>query len=220
MPLLNKKPTIVVVLSKGILLFYRELLQYFEDFKNITNVFPNGEFILWNNKSITIADETLFWKTWFERGVVFVQDVLHDYGNFLSLEEFKNKFNININYLHYFQLIAAIPSYLKKRAAQTAVPQYVFSSTLASLPDGNSIDLAEMRCKKYCQLLNECGSIVPSGAGKWEERYPEYFTDWREIFRAIYKLTRDNELRQFCFRLLHRITVTKRELKSSGLVIW
>ena len=167
--------------------------------------------------SITIADETLFWKTWFERGVVFVQDILDDYGNFLSLEEFKSKFNININYLHYFQLIAAIPSYLKKRAAQTAVPQYVFSSTLASLPDGNSIDLAEMRCKKYYQLLNECGSIVPSGVRKWEERYPEYFTDWREKFRAIYKLTRDNKLRQFCFRLLQRITVTKRELKRFNL---
>ena len=141
-----------------------------------------------------------------------MQDVLDDYGNFLSLEEFKSKINININYKHYFQrplgpalLIAAIPSNLKKRAAQTAVPQYVFSSTLASLPDGNSIDLAEMRCKKYYQLLNECGSIVPSSARKWEERYPEYFTDWREKFRAIYKLTRDNKLPQFCFRLLHRI---------------
>ena len=131
-----------------------------------------------------------------------MQHVLADYGNFLSLEEFKSKFNININYLRYLQLIATIPSYLKKRAAQTAVPQYVFSSTLASLPDGNSIDLSEIRCKKYYQLLNECGSIVPSGARKWEERYPEYFADWREKFRAIDKLTRDNKLRQFCFRLM------------------
>ena len=101
LPFLLKCNYNVADLNKGLPLFYRELLQCFEDFKNITNVFPNGEFILWNNMSITIADETLFWKTWFERGVVFVQDILDGYGNFLSLEEFKSKFNININYLHW-----------------------------------------------------------------------------------------------------------------------
>ena len=68
LPFLLKCNYNVAVLNKGLPLCYRELLQYFEDFKNITNVFPDGEFILWNNKSITIADETLFWKTWFERG--------------------------------------------------------------------------------------------------------------------------------------------------------
>ena len=84
--------------------------------------------------SITIADGTLFWKTWFERGVVFVQDILDYYGNFLSLEEFKSKFNININYLHYFQLIAAIPSYLKKRAAQSELQYLSMSFRLLSHP--------------------------------------------------------------------------------------
>ena len=28
--------------------FYRELLQYFQEFKNKTNIFPYGEFLLWN----------------------------------------------------------------------------------------------------------------------------------------------------------------------------
>ena len=33
--------------------FYRELLQYFQEFKNKTNIFPYSEFLLWNNKAIT-----------------------------------------------------------------------------------------------------------------------------------------------------------------------
>ena len=37
-------------------------------------------------------------------------------GNFLTFEEFQNKFRIKTNYLHYFQLMAAIPSDLKKKA--------------------------------------------------------------------------------------------------------
>ena len=44
----------IKLLKTGLALFYRELLQYFQDLKNATNIFPNGEFILWNNKLITI----------------------------------------------------------------------------------------------------------------------------------------------------------------------
>jgi len=83
---------------------------------------------------ITIDDATLFWKSWFERGVVTVKDVLNSEGNFLLYEEFSNKFNITTNYLHYFQLISAIPSDLKRRAAQTFIPVADLSLTSASIP--------------------------------------------------------------------------------------
>lgn len=36
--------------------------------------------------------------------------------NFLTFEEFQNRFEIKANYLHYFQLIAAIPPDLKRKA--------------------------------------------------------------------------------------------------------
>ena len=42
LPFLLKCNYNVADLNKGLPLFYRELLQYFEDFKNITNVFPNS----------------------------------------------------------------------------------------------------------------------------------------------------------------------------------
>ena len=34
--------------------FYRELLQHLQEFKSKTNIFPYGEFLLWNNKAIAI----------------------------------------------------------------------------------------------------------------------------------------------------------------------
>ena len=140
----------VKLLKTGLPLFKRELLQYFQDLKNTTNILPNGEFILWNNKSITIDNATLFWKSWFDSGVVSVKDVLNTNGNFLSYEEFSNNFNINTNYLHYFQLISAIPSELKRRAAQTFIPAADLSSTSASVPLNKTFfNLAEARCKNY-----------------------------------------------------------------------
>ena len=40
--------------------FYRELLQYFQEFKDRTNTFSYGEFLLWNNEAITIDKENAF----------------------------------------------------------------------------------------------------------------------------------------------------------------
>ena len=57
-----------------------------------------------------------------ERGIYFIQDILNSSGNFLTLDEFQTKFQIKTNVLQYFQMIAAIPSDLKKKAKTRAAP--------------------------------------------------------------------------------------------------
>ena len=61
----------VNLINKNIPIFYRELLHYFCEIKNISNIFPHGEFLLWNNEAITIENNMLFWKSWFNQKVLF-----------------------------------------------------------------------------------------------------------------------------------------------------
>ena len=105
-------------INNGLPTFYRELLQYFQEFKDKTKIFSYGKFLLWNNEEITIDKNTLFWKSWFKKNILSIQDILNADGNFLTFQQFQNKFNIKTNYLHYFQLIAAIPTDLKKKARE------------------------------------------------------------------------------------------------------
>ena len=82
----------------------------------------------------------------------------------------------------YFQLISAIPSELKRRAAQTFIPAVDLS--LISKPvslNKTSFDLTEARCKHYYQLFNNY-CTVPSGIKKWQEKFPEIFVDWFNKF--------------------------------------
>ena len=88
-------------INNGLPTFYRELLQYFQEFKDKTNIFSYGKFLLW--------------KYWFKKNILSVQDILNADGNFPTFQEFQDKFDIKTNYLHYFQLIAAIPTDLKKK---------------------------------------------------------------------------------------------------------
>ena len=105
--------------------FYRELLEYFQEFK--------GKFLLWDNEAITIDKNTLFWKSWFKKNILSVQDILNADGNFLTFQELQDKFNIKTNYLHYFQLIATIPTDLKKKARECEAPSHELLNTIRYL---------------------------------------------------------------------------------------
>ena len=135
--------------------FYRELLEYFQEFKEKTNIFSYGNFLLWNNEAITIDKNTLFWKSWFKKNILSVQDILNADGNFLTFQEFQDKFNIKTNYFHYFQLIAAIPTDLKKKARKCEAPfhELLNTTTVSLFPGGSPIDLVDMRCKHYIKYL-------------------------------------------------------------------
>ena len=51
---------------------------------------------------------TFFGNVCLRKGIFFVQDLLNRDGKFLSLENIKGKYNVQLNYLKYFQLIDAI----------------------------------------------------------------------------------------------------------------
>ena len=50
--------------------FYKELLDYFSAIKYAYN----GECIIWNNRHVLIEGKSIFWKDWFENGVIYIQD--------------------------------------------------------------------------------------------------------------------------------------------------
>ena len=56
------------------------------------------------------------------RVLLSLADLTKSNDKFLTFEEFQNKFEIKANYLHYFQLIAAIPPDLKRKAFGSTVP--------------------------------------------------------------------------------------------------
>ena len=100
--------------------FYLELLDYFSELRDkYRDDCFKGDLIIWNNKDITIEGKSLYWKTWSKRGVYFVQDLLKNTGKYLSFEEFKTKYNIEVNFIYYCQILSAIPKTLKLKAMKS-----------------------------------------------------------------------------------------------------
>ena len=112
----------------------------------------------------------LFWKSWFNKKIFFIQDILNADVNFLTFREFQNKFSIKTN-LHYFQLMVAISSDLKKKARSAEVPsreQLLYSTTVSLFPESTPVDLANMRFKHYYKTLNKNSTVEPTGIKTWK----------------------------------------------------
>ena len=90
----------------------------------------------------------LFWKSWFNNRIDFIQDIL------------RSDWDV-------FQLIAAILSDLKKKAISAEVPSHeqLLNSTTVSChwKVHPYIDLANMRCKHYYKMLNKNSTLEPTG---------------------------------------------------------
>ena len=58
---------------------------------------------------------------------------------------------------------------------------------------------------------------VPTAVRSWGRNHPNIANRWESSIRNIYQITCDNKLRQFSFKLLHRILVTNKELNRFGI---
>lgn len=91
--------------------FYHVVLKYWQEFKLLTacdEKTPENE-IIWNNFNILVDRESIFYKTWFKKGIVQVKDLVDENRDFLSLADFKRKFNVDTPFTLYYGLIRAIP---------------------------------------------------------------------------------------------------------------
>ena len=147
-------------------LFYCELLGYFQELSSAYGGDPRRKFILWNNKDISIDQKTLFWKTWFERGIYCVQDLLKEDLKFLCLTNSME----NLGWKLITCSTSKLPLPYQVRWSKLLTP--VCSESLFSTPElfflseETTLSLSKMPCKHYYKLCNECSVSKPTGIKK------------------------------------------------------
>jgi len=51
-----------------------------------------------------------------------------------------------------------------------------------------------------------------TGPKRWNQSVPMEKTKWKNIFKSVQKTCRENKVREFHFKFIHRIVLTKKEL--------
>ena len=141
-------------------------------------------------------------------------------GRFLTFKEFLSKYHLRTNFLQFYQILSAIPRHLKEKAQTTnqdQIPNQRVSGPF-SLNSNTQIDLEKCKTRDYYRLLLAQKHQLPhTGPERWSKDLSMNKESWNEIFKANTLVCKDTKLREFQYKLIHRIVVTKRELFRYGI---
>ena len=116
-----------------------------------------------------MGNRPFFLKVWFDSGIVSIQDILSDYGKFLSFQEFQQIYKIKCNFSNYYQVVSAIPKHLLERAKQTQLNKArFFDSENCQLSPSLSINLTKMKHKDYYWLFVKKSIPLVTALSKWD----------------------------------------------------
>ena len=157
--------------------FCKDILSFFSELKSQYNYEHGQEIILFNNKAILIGGKPFFFREWFSKGIICINDLLNENGKFLSFQEFQSKYDFRTNFLNFYQVINAIPKALviKARSQDKPKENYLGShNTKFKLAENIETDLQKIKAKDFYWLLNEkTNNSFPIGRKKMEQ-YHEF----------------------------------------------
>ena len=190
--------------------FYKQILLNFLEIRTLHQCNNGHDLILFSNKDILIDGKSFFLHRSKEKGAVFIQDILDNNGKPLSFKESQDKFAIKSNFLSNRQVVSAIPKHLlqKARSISTRDSFIAGTSTFLLTPSLN-VDLSKMKCKDYYWLYINGSTVEATGPKKWERELKLENIDWNSKFTLIGKISHENKLREFNFKLIHRLNVNK-----------
>jgi exonuclease III len=153
--------------------------------------------MLWYNSNIKINNGPVYYKAWYDKNIVFINDLLQDSGRVHSCEYFRDTLHIKTHFLEYGGLIAAV--------------HWRFDSAITDTM--HFPDIVEARFEQmtlsgsrffYWKILEKTEFKC-----KWLDDFEIDDSFCHDIFRTIYTCTVDTKLQNFQYKLLHRILPTK-----------
>ena len=96
-------------------------------------------------------------------------------GKYLSYGEFKSKYNNEVNFIYYSQILSAIPKSLKSKAVTIKKPLETITEEADEykLAEGKTICLSKMRCKDHIySLFQGKWETEPTSVQSWSKHYP------------------------------------------------
>ena len=196
-------------ISKTCSPFLKELLEIWSEVNFQGTIQSVDTFLnqhLWHNSLITIMDKSIFYKNWYEIGILDVNHLIEERPNvFMSLLELENKHHTKVCALTYYGIISAIKDLWKKQGL-TITPnnpkeQATFLTTFQLSKMANKLE--------YQKLIKEkLPPQIPSQK-KWTGIFQEtQELNWADTYTLAAKCTRSTKLIEFQFRFLHQTLTT------------
>jgi len=191
--------------------FWKEVfnawLKYCKDKDRDVESYP-----LWNsyltNKNVLCKRQELV-----RKGVVFVNDLIKQSGGMMSHKDFREHFDVNINFLDYHSLIQSMPKEWRICVRNKTKLETVKFTLLEQILSCSKV------CKfVYCKMMTDT-TLNTKKTTTWSEKLcvPVSDVHWKEALISLRMATVSSVLRSFQYMLLHRSVVTNSYLYKCKL---
>ena len=192
---------------KNLSVFYKNVLAVWQELnsKNPRNTNEFKQEIIWNNRFIKIDGKSFYYKAWANKGILKIIDLVDIHGQFLSFENFKCKLGVRCTFLDY----AGVP---------VAIPKIWKSEIVGNVANGDnepvpSLDISST--KKARVMLAERSFSPPIV----EISLRKQVLNVKAVYELPFKVTVENKLRSFQFKLIHNIIPTNHSLYKMNIKV-
>ena len=167
----------------------------------------------------------IFLSEWFKKGILSINDLLNESGNFLTFYEFRDKYSCESNVLQYYQVVSAVPKRLWSLAKCSDTINKSFftrNDNIFSLNESTQINLYKTRSRDFYIFLNvKIHTEDQMGPKRWSEKLSLKKDVWTKIFKSLKNICKETKLKEFQFKFIHRtiVHVTKKELFRFGIKV-
>ena len=164
---------------------------------------------LYYNDHIKIDGSYIFFESWFNKGIKYINDLIDENGEFYRQDNFTRKTGVKTNFLQYNGLIKSIKEYLKHikieiphKESNPFIPTNIYP--LLKHCNGSKV---------MYEILNKTNESQ-TGQVTWNKIYNITKDEWKVIYIFPFRVTKYPALQWFQICINHNILVTNKLLQQ------
>ena len=206
--------------------FYKECIMTWASLncENPSSASEIFEQFLWNNRFICIDSRSVYNQKLIDVGVITVRNLLDSHGNLKQFGYLQHEHVSPIDHYFLFSLFSAIPKewrrlFQTKENAALLHDNFVDLDSFSLRLGGEKLNVKEIQSKLLYATFSCKTSSNPTSMKKYNEMFntETFELDWERIFSFKLKITLNTKLREFQYKILHRICYTNILLFKFGL---
>jgi hypothetical protein len=158
------------------------------------------------NKNININGKEVRWKTWQDKGINIIHDILNENGTFLTAVQIEAKYNVKCNILRYNVLKDVIPLMWRKKLKTMKVPEQAisFNEEVHLSINKAAKSIRKITNKDLYWLLVQNIQVKPIIVDSTGISFNIEEEKWKIIFKTML-IIKDTKIRTFQYKILYNI---------------
>jgi len=191
--------------------FYSELLRWWYEFRVVFDTGKQWQYILWNNKEIRVNNKPIFYKNFFQKDIIHVNDLLLDMDITNSFTIISNRIS-KLNYLIWAGLRLSVPTHLKSNSCPR------LGTSLKLTIDNKEFDVLTKKSKDYYMLIKRMSAQMPKNSQHLRQAFNLSQDQLKEVFLLPHEVTCETYIKAFQYKVLNSILFTNVKLCKIGYI--